>query len=360
MNKWPAFLFCFFTISAAAAQDTLRLHEYLQRHRYTIDFTSDHAFSMLPQLMNGKNVLVLGEGGNHELSMYATLKPALVNQLAKQNLKYFLIESGRTTAFFMNNYLHDGYNDCPKYMERFCDLCNRMKPATQAGSTFKVVGIDFEFTWDFHESMQYLLGNVALDKCPHARALITELLDTGYMAFSYADFYKFGKFYREKQEQLYADSSAIRTELGDKYADLLYFLSNPNVTRPNKDRNGALAQNLLAEIMPLDTSAVYFLSTGIAHSLPCESYSAIHKALKNEELRSRTIVMNVHCEQCAVQGKAMTGRSPMKFLNEEDIKACLSNAANAEIVLFDLSALPPEYDNIKKYGDLLLFARNQR
>jgi len=169
----------------------------------------------------------------------------------------------------------------------------------------------------------------------------------------------FMKFYRKKRKEFYENKIAIKQELGDKSNELEYLVTNHNTTRPNLDRNPAMTRNLLHEITPLDTSAVYFLTIGMAHSLPCEHYSLVHKLSRTEQLKNRILVMNLHCDNCSVNGEKLEVKSPMRFLNHQDILNCFRSAANSELVLFDLSQLPPEFSNIKKYGDLLLFAKNQ-
>ena len=80
-----------FPIILVQAQDTALLGNYLLAHRYSVDINSEHAFAMLPGMMVGKNLFILGEGGHHDLELYDNLKPAILSQLAQHNLKYFLV-----------------------------------------------------------------------------------------------------------------------------------------------------------------------------------------------------------------------------------------------------------------------------
>ena len=357
MIRTPVFSIVLIFISFIShAQDTTRLREYLLRHRYAIDLNSGHSFDMLPGLMKGKNLFVLGEGGSHELELYNTLKPAILDQLVNQNLKYFFIELGRSTALLLDEYLHNATPGCESAFTNGCEIMEHERTTFKKGNNFKVVGIDFETRIDFYTEMKRLFGHMDLEKLPASKALLTNLLDSTCLKMTHKDFMK---FYREKRKEFYENKIAIKQELGDKYNELEYVVTNHNTTRPNLDRNPAMTRNLLHEISPVDTSAVYFLSIGMAHSLACEHYSVVYKLCKNEQLENKILVMNLHCDNCSVNGRKLEDKTPMRFLNHEDILNCFRSAANSELVLFDLSQLPPEFSYIKKYGDLLLFAKNQ-
>ncbi len=338
---------------ACTAKDHSKLKDYLLHHSYTIDLNSDSAFNMLPTLMKGKNVLVLGEGGSHKLPLYTTLKPALINQLAKQNLKYYIIEWSRATAMLINNYLQSKNKNCPDELEPLCGLCNKLKPIIERGHEFKVVGIDFEFCGDLHTEMQLLFGKTNLDVLPHSKELLRDLLSNRYKNVFRK---KFKEFYLVEQAKFCQDSVAIRKELGEKYDELRYLLTNPNTTYPGIDRNGGLAENLQSELTPLDTSAAYLVDVGLAHSIPSESYSMMHKIYRNDTLRQRTIIMNLHCWNCTLNGENLDA-TVLNFL-KGDVLDCFTSATNTTLTLFDLSELPDEYSYIKESGDLLLFAKD--
>ena len=350
------FALLFLSAVMCSAQDTTRLRAYLLQHSYVVDLNSGHSFDMLPALMKGRNLLVLGEGGSHGLELYTPLKSAILDQLATQNLKYFFIELGRSTASLLNAYLHNTAPDCGSAFTNYCTIMDRGKATLKRGYDFKLVGIDFEVRIDFYTAMHRLFEYTDLDKLPVTKNFVANLLDSTCLKVTHKEFMK---FYRKKRKEFYTDQGAIKNELGDKYKTLEYLVTNHNTTRPNLDRNPAMTRNLLKEITPLDTSAVYFLTIGMAHSLPCEHYSVAHKLCKSEQLKNKVIVMNLQCENCTLKGEKLERKTFMKFMNHEDIKACFSNSAKGDFTLFDLSQLPPEYENIKKYGDLLLFAKNQ-
>ncbi len=338
------------------AQDTARLREYLSQHRYAIDLNSGHPFDMLPALMKGKSLFVLGEGGSHNLELYTPLKEVIIDQLVSEHLKYYFIELGRSTAFDLDKYLHDQTPACNSAFANYCEIMEHEKTTVKKGHNYKVVGIDFEIRIDFYMAMNDLFRNTNLDKLPVSKAFLENIMDSTCLKISHKEFMK---FYRKKRKEFNDKKDSLKAELGEKYYSLEYLITNHNTTRPNLDRNPAMTRNLLHEITPVDTAAVYLLTIGMAHSLPCEHYSVVHKLYKSEQLKDRVLVMNLHCENCTVKGKKLEGKTFMKFMNKEDIEACFSNSANGDFTLFDLSQLPPEYKGIKKYGDLLLFAKNQ-
>ena len=350
------FFVCCLAMSAVGrAQDTVKLRQYLLEHRYNIDLNSDHAFDMLLQAMKGKNLFVLGEGGSHRLSLYPRLKPMLLDQLARQNLKYYFIEFGRSTAFFMNKYINGEYTECQQGYRDHCAILDHERAQFAAGHGFKIVGIDFERSEEFNRDINYLFPDTSFNKLPASGAMLSKLKDTAYISLSYK---KFQRFYRKNRKAFINDSAAIREELGAKYPEFRYFVTNGNTTHPTINRNGPMARNLLSEIAPLDTSSVYFLSIGMAHSIPKNSYSTVHKLYKSEALKNRVLVMNVHCENLRLpDGTPLP--SMIEFL-KNDIGDCFSHCAEADIVLFDLSRLPDEYAYMKKYGELLLFTKNQK
>ncbi len=341
--------------SICRAQDTV-LTAYLAQHRYAIDLNDPGAFHMLPDMMKGKNLFVLGEGGSHGLELYAPLKSAVLDQLATQNLKYFFIELGRSTAYILNNYLDKQTDSCTSAFTKYCRIMDHEKATIKKGHDFKLVGIDFEIRIDFNTALNQMFGNVDLGKCPTSKAFLADLLDSTCLKMTHKAFMK---FYKAKREEFQQNKIAIKLELGDKYNGLEYLVTNQNTTRPNIDRNPAMSKNLLQEINPLDTSGVYFLTIGMAHSMPCDNFSVVHKLCKSDVLKDRVLVMNLHCENCSLNGAPLTGKTMLRFMNDQDIEACFSKAAIGAYTLFDLSQLPDEYSDIKKYGDLLLMAKGQ-
>ncbi len=354
MRKYIAILLVSIT-SICRAQDSV-LSAYLVQHRYTIDLNDPKAFHMLPDLMKGKNLFVLGEGGSHGLQLYNSLKPAIINQLTTQHLKTFFIELGRSTAFVLDKYLHNGSAACNCAFPKYCTIMDREKAVWKPEHDFKVVGIDFEVRMDLNTALNDLFKVADFNKIPTTKAFLSDLLDSTILKITHKEFMK---FYRKKRKELYRNETAIRQETGDKFPVLKYLVTNPNTALPNHDRNPSMARNLLHEITPLDTIGVYFLTIGMAHSLPCDHYSVVHKLCKSAVLQNRVLVMNLHCENCSLNGTPLTGKTMLRFMNDEDIEACFSKAAIGSYTLFDLSQLPDEYSNIKKYGDLLLLAKGQ-
>jgi len=342
------------------SQDTLTLRQYLFQHRYVINLKDEHSFNMLPGLMKDKNLFVMGEGGSHDLPLNAQLKYLLINQLATQNLKYYFIEFGRSIAYYYNHYLVNDYKGMLTGNENYwagCDVYfsffDKIKKQTGNNPHFKIIGIDFERKRALYSDINYLFNEPDYSKMPVSKTILERLKDTSYFKLS---FRKFGRFYKKLGKDFLKDSLEIKTETGDRYNDLKYLLTNKNRKSPNIDRNCPMARNLVTEITPMDTSGLYFLSIGIAHSIPCNHHSAVHIMGRNKPLKNKILVMNVFCENFTPKNRKPFG---LKYLRNDLLK-CFSNAANGDLVLFDLSQLPPEYAFIKNHGELLLFAKNQQ
>ena len=77
---------------------------------------------------------------------------------------------------------------------------------------------------------------------------------------------------------------------------------------------------------------------------------------KTELLKNRIVIMNEYCEHCYADGVELDN---LTMFLQGDVLDAFRNAANSNIVLFDLSGLPDQYAYIKKRGDLLLFAKNE-
>ena len=178
------------------------------------------------------------------------------------------------------------------------------------GHDFNVIGIDFEVRIDFHTAMNDLCGHADPDALPALSAFQSNYMDSACLKMTHKEFMK---RYKEKRKEFYTETDEMKDELGSKYNTFEYLVTNHNTTRPNLDRNPAMTRNLLKEITPLDTSAVYFLTIGMAHSLPGEHYSVAHKLCKNPALNNRVLVMNLHCENCTLNGKKIDGKTMLKY-----------------------------------------------
>ena len=67
--------------------------------------------------------------------------------------------------------------------------------------------------------------------------------------------------------------------------------------------------------------------------------------------------MNVYPDQ--LLSEKHMAKSGLKYLRG-NILACFRHCAETDIVLYDLTQLPEEFAYMKKYGELLLFTKNQK
>lgn len=286
--------------------------------------------------------------------MYQKLKPALTRQLATLRLRYVFSESGRATAYIKNEYLHGNVAARAKNLEVMFSMLDEEKIAlkTAPGLTFK--GIDFERGAMLQMAVAHLFRETNTERMPLTTALLQQISDPSLPQLS---FKQFKRAYEQLQQHFFADSARIRMETGNIYPQLAYLLSNPNMNTPASNRNVAMARNLVAEIDDADTTQIFFLSIGIAHAIVTNKRSALYHITQDPFFHGKTLVMNVFCEHCTAGGIPVDDRRLGYMLGS--IGECFSNCANSSMTLFDLRDLPAEYDDLKAYGDLVFYAKDQ-
>ena len=370
------FLFAITMYAKAPAQSDAVLEKYLVAHRSIINIKPDSSFSLSPggqeminSCMKGKSLFVLAENTSHQLVLYKKLRPALIEQFIRLNLKYVFIEFGRSVAYDVNADLDNNYK-MPD--NTFFSISERVRLKKIMGNrrSFEYKGIDFERGFEFYDAVNNILYDVDMNSLHESRAFITKIKDIASQQIppdsnGKTTYRHFHNFYKDAREEFYRDSLVIKKELGTHYADIKYLLTNPNNQLPPwaahkliyDDRDPEMTKNLLTEITPLDTSAVYFLSIGYAHTYG--SSAVVHKLSKSQVLENRIVVMNEFCEDCSINGEKMDKYNSKMHFMKGAVRSAFRNTANSDLVIFDLSELPREYNYIKKHGDLLLFAKNQ-
>lgn len=362
------FILFFFCLSKfGLAQDLSRLSAYLDSNKVSIDMRDvNEPNDLLKAAMNGKNLLVFGEGGSHQLDLNDQIRVYLVSQLVKTNLKYFFIEGGRSNAYLLNKYLKNDYDNVDSLHSTDSSYRRQMKKIRalyQSGFHFEYRGIDMEWYRSLYNAVKMLTSNYNFTKIQNIPLFHSILIDTSYLHYNSNNFKnqkEYLKHYKVLKKLFIKDSSIIHKVLtNEDYREVKYFLTNGQMKPPLGNRNIGMAKNLLDEINPIDTSATYLLDVGMAHSLPNRSGSVVGIAIKDDQLKNRTVVMNVYCDECTVNGKAIESNY-LNFLKNNEMLNIFRKAATKDLTLFDLSKLPSEFNYIKEYGGLLLFAKHQK
>jgi len=329
-----------FFATCCIAQNLSGLKDYLTNNSHPVtlnDFAEESGF--FKSVMRGKTLFVFGEGGSHSLELNNEMRVYLLQEFSGMNLKYFFIEYGRTTAF--------NYNQDSRSM----------------GVNFEYKGIDMESFRSFYIAVRRITTEVSPDGIDSIKLLHDILIDTSYLHYDNADRFRnqaqFLKLYAALVRLFLHDSSALKACLSpEHYRALGYFLSNPQTAPPEGNRNPGMAQNLLAEIVPVDTTATYLLDIGSAHSLLNRKQGVIGILNNTGVLSNKMMIMNVYCDNCSSHGELLKG-SLMKFMKGSVLEA-FRNSAKGDLTIFNLANVPAGLGYLREYGDLILFARNQQ
>lgn len=322
------------------AQNGSDLKDYLTNNSHPVnldDFAQENGF--FRSVMRGKTLFVFGEGGSHSLELNNQMRVYLLQEFSGMNLKYFFIEYGRTTAFNYNQDLRG------------------------TGVHFEYKGIDMESFRSFYTAVKRITTEVRPGGIDSIALLHDILIDTSYLHYDNADRFKnqaqFLKLYAALERLFLHDSSALRACLSpDHYNKLTYFLSNPQTAPPEGNRNPGMAQNLLTEIAPVDTTATYLLDIGSAHSLLNRKQGVIGILNSTGVLQGKMMIMNVYCDNCSSHGELLKG-SLIKFMKGSVVEA-FRDCAKGDLTIFNLGNVPAALGYLREYGDLILFARNQQ
>ena len=349
------------------AQNGTDIHDYLANnsHRVALDDLSREA-PFFKSVMQNKILFVFGEGGSHDLELNNQMRVYLLQVFSGMNLKYFFIEGGRTTAFNHNRYLQspdEGADSVYKIDTAFRNQMRQIKRIYNSGLHFEYKGIDMESFRSFYVAVKRLTTEVSPPGIDSIQLLHDILIDTSYLHVDDANrFENQAQFLRSyiRLERLFLhDSSVLQACLSpDHYKALRYFLSNPQTAPPAGNRNPGMAQNLLAEITPIDATATYLLDIGSAHSLLNRRQGVIGILNTTGILSNKMMIMNVYCDNCSSHGKVLEG-SLIKFMKGSVLEA-FRDCAKGDLTIFNLANVPAALRYLREYGDLILFARDQQ
>lgn len=353
-----------------AGQRTASLQEYLSAHRYTIHQNEDSTVSfsgtgipaLLSEALKGKRMFVYGQGFSHMLHLNNSLHRAFATALVPLGLKDCFEESARS-FIVIDNYFYrhteipasSFYNDRPAFYQ----LSFERERQAKAQASYQYLAMDFERPRSFYKAISLLASDLDASRKATFAKLAPYYHDTSYLSLSPT---KFIRFYKEQQQSFIKDSAAFREVLGGGYNDFRYLLSDPDPSLYTGNRDKAMAGHLLQQARPIGNADLYFMSSGMAHSRPGVKdgmhRSLVHLLNEEPEFSDKIVIANLYCDNCiAIDGGA---NWQLGFMKGEVLKA-FQQAAKDDIVLFDLSGLSSEYDYIKNdYGDMLVFARNQR
>lgn len=339
------------------AQNLDDLKAYLDSNNISIDLKdSNTANPFFKSIMKDRALFVFGEGGSHDLELNNHLRVYLINQFSKLNLKDFLFEGGRSNAFIENNYIQSSQDNADSLFRKNLSYriqMQQIRQLYQKGFHFAYKGIDMEWGRGFFSAVKLLtsyLNQTVIQASPFLRSV---LIDTSYLHYDKEDVYnnqkQFLNYYKSLQKIFKADTVSLQNILSsDSYDKIKYFLSNPQTASPYANRNPGMAENLLNEIMPIDTASTYLLDIGNAH---------LGIVQKKELLKSKSVVMTVYCDKCTINNKEII--DDKKYMRN-GVLDVFRKVSKGDLTIFDVSKLPKEFTFLRAYWDLILFAKEQK
>ncbi len=367
--RYPIF-YCLLLIicKTTMAQEPAQLSRYLNSSSISINLAQpEDAAEFIASIMKHKRLFVLGEGGSHQLTLYNRMRPYLLQQFPGLNLKYFFVEYGRSLAHLNNTYIQnktDSFENGTFTKTSYMIEMKQIRDLYQAGHQFEFRGIDMESARILYKAIKKLTTGLSAETIQSSSLLRAVLIDTSYLHYDDSSYFRSQKHflaneYKQWQKILAEETGLLKKIMspGD-FERIVYFFANPQTKPPTGNRNTGMVKNLLNLLEPGDSNATYLMSLGIAHTLAPNGTSVIGLLQNNERLKDKIVVMNVYCDSCILQGNILKDPS-LRFMNNE-VLTIFREAAKRDLTIFNLSALPPEFDYIKKYGDLLLFAKDQK
>jgi hypothetical protein len=364
MRFYISFILTIFLYTNVTGQNLSELKTYLDSNSTPINLNQSN--KIFKSVMKNKVLFVLGEGGSHDLELYYSLRPYLLSEFSKLNLKYFFIEGSRSRAFTNNEYLQNPADYSDSIFQNEPSYKIEMKKIRQfynSGTQFEYKGIDMEWSKRLYNATKSITVSLTQTTIKSIPLLYSILIDTAYLHYDDKNTFNnqkhFLKYYKNLQNIFVKDSTSLKNNLKPiQYQQLNYLLSNPQTSPPNGDRNSGMAKNLIAEISPIDTNATYLLDIGIAHSLLNRKSAVIGILNETTILANKIVIMNVFCDECSINGKKLND-NPIEFMKGELLDIFRASAKN-DLTIFDLSKVPAKFDYLKKYGDLILFAKKQK
>jgi hypothetical protein len=99
------------------------------------------------------------------------------------------------------------------------------------------------------------------------------------------------------------------------------------------------------------------LDIGSAHSLLSRKGAVVGILDNTDALANKITIMNVYCDSCISKGKLLNDKL-IEFMQGDVLEAFRINT-KGDLTIFDLANAPSSLSYLKKYGDLILFAKNQ-
>jgi len=149
------------------------------------------------------------------------------------------------------------------------------------------------------------------------------------------------------------------------YAGYRYLVSDPKPSEFYDNRNKNMAYHVLWQIGQPEPGSIYFITCGAAHAQHDKKdglqKSMVNQLEESDELKGHVLVTNLYCDNCTPEsnqyGIGDNGR--LNFMNGGLLQSFQKATGNEQVVLFDLTDLPAQYQYIRKdYSDFLIYVKN--
>jgi hypothetical protein len=338
------------------------LYNYLTSHRYeirieadsSVNFVSDAGAKMLDRAMKGKQLLAYAEGYNHYLQLHDDLKRMFVRYLIPRGLKYYFQEGARSWVVDVNVHMDDAVSLPPAY-RRYSNYSPRYhreeKRQQSLPGNFEYAAVDFERASGFNYIMRLMRNTIEPDKLPALYRLVPYMQDSSYLRLSKG---KFVAFYREQRDRFFSDSNSYKALLGSLYPHFRYLMSDPMPSSYNDNRNAMMAAHVLQMVGDAPAYEKYMLSIGNGHVAYRDGLrkTTIGVLQDSKQLKYKILLVGSYCDSCLLPGH----NGGLKYIHDEVLESFRA-AANARIILFDLTELPQAYSRLRVKSDLLVFMK---
>ncbi|HEV2481175.1 MAG TPA: hypothetical protein VGS79_15990 [Puia sp.] len=348
----------FFFTNMASAQDTL--DKYLSSHAYPIDMKDPGGgpgCSILAGKLGGYRVIMLGEGGSHELEFYFDLRSTLLEQLNKRlGVHSFVMEYGSALAVLLNRYLETGDTGClppiahPGFMRFLRELyIYDHSPATL--QPIRTVGLDFERTGTYFKALRLLMPS---SPAPEPIKNEIEMIKNSSDSMDCDALIRIDKYLKHSLEE---KQPAYVQYLGRSYTAVSDIITNPGLCNSRlKNRNFHLVERF-EHFDSQYRDSIYFCELGEAHvNFILKNASWLLDMDKNSPFFHRVAVINVYCDNCETPVEKVSNWSFGSL--QKDIESRFLPYCRSDFTLFDLTASDdPAIGRFAASGQFLLIVK---
>lgn len=341
------------------AQD--QLDNYLKDHHHAFSVDSgfsQHTTEILEQKLARYRIVFLGEGGSHYLRFYEPLQFVWLRFLSDHfGMTHFLLETGHSADILLNRYMQTGDTfHLPKSRSArnnaFLTAALSFNQRKPDGKKIVPLGIDFERPSSYLRALKLLIPGQ--EPAPNIASAVN-LIRTSNETLNSCDYIL--SINKVLKKALNSHRDSFKSYLKDGFDDFEYIiLNNGSCLDVRKNRNANMAETVLLFDKKFN-DRMYYGQLGMAHTILTHKTTA--SILNNRpEFKDLVCVVNTYCYNCSTQEEAVSNWQ-LKMI-EKDILDKLLKYCVGDFTLFDFIDDNPAIEKMRKYGQFLIIAKNQR